>query len=225
MKICTGCKKELPDSEFWLKNKKTGTLVARCKDCIREAQRIRYHANPQKYRQRQRELSLKRRMAGEKSDFTLERKLQIQKSVNKFYKNHPNRQHVKSAVSEAAKRGERIIKDGKVSNRIKSPVFLKPPYCPMCGKRIPTHKLHGHHHNGYDKPLDVLFVCQNCHKAITVFEREAVQEGMPAVSGLAKFIKQQRDLSIKPTAQTTTIPFFQRIMKVIRIQKGDTYVS
>lgn len=204
MKRCSACKRDRPESEFWRKNRNTTTLCSRCKTCIKAAQRIRYHADPDKFRQRQRALSLKRKLAGWKSDLTPERKLRIQKRVDKFYKDHPERQHAKTAVREAAKRGERIIRDGKASRRIKAPALLKPPYCPMCGKPTPTHKLHGHHHKGYDMPLDVLFVCQPCHAAITALERDAIYEGLPSVAGLAKFVRQQRRFSENASQQQKT---------------------
>lgn len=39
----------------------------------------------------------------------------------------------------------------------------KPDRCQGCGQSdIP---LDGHHHNGYDKPLDAMWLCRRCHGA------------------------------------------------------------
>jgi len=40
----------------------------------------------------------------------------------------------------------------------------KPTHCGKCGRRFPRHHIHGHHHNGYDNPLDVIFICRWCHQ-------------------------------------------------------------
>lgn len=41
MKICTRCNKELPLSEFHIKNSKTNTRQTRCKKCVQELNKIR----------------------------------------------------------------------------------------------------------------------------------------------------------------------------------------
>jgi hypothetical protein len=40
----------------------------------------------------------------------------------------------------------------------------KPKRCEDCGKSIPRRKLHGHHED-YSEPLNVVWVCDPCHKA------------------------------------------------------------
>lgn len=45
MKICTKCKNEKNESEFFFKNKQKGILHSNCKDCKREIDRRSYHEN------------------------------------------------------------------------------------------------------------------------------------------------------------------------------------
>lgn len=57
---------------------------------------------------------------------------------------------------------ERIAINLRVSRAIKSGKIIKPECCSICGKRGQTVA----HHHDYSKPLDVIFVCQSCHKRI-----------------------------------------------------------
>lgn len=49
-----------------------------------------------------------------------------------------------------------------VGNAIRSGKLKKPRKCPGCGRKG---RIHGHHED-YCKPLDIIWVCQVCHKAI-----------------------------------------------------------
>jgi hypothetical protein len=53
------------------------------------------------------------------------------------------------------KRAAHII----LGNRIRSGEIVKPDKCEQCGC---GGRLHGHHHD-YSKPLEVEWLCQNCH--------------------------------------------------------------
>lgn len=46
---------------------------------------------------------------------------------------------------------------------VKTGVLLRPEACPTCGRAV---RVHGHHHNGYDKGhwLDVVWLCARCHR-------------------------------------------------------------
>lgn len=50
----------------------------------------------------------------------------------------------------------------KVRRAIKSGKIIRPSCCSVCGKEGKTVA----HHYDYNKPLDVIFVCQSCHKRI-----------------------------------------------------------
>lgn len=49
LKLCGACKRMRPLSEFAFKNKATGRLQSRCKDCAREYAKQHYDANRQAY--------------------------------------------------------------------------------------------------------------------------------------------------------------------------------
>lgn len=51
------------------------------------------------------------------------------------------------SVREAVRRGE----------------LIKPTQCQDCGIALAPRLLAGHHHKGYERPLDVIWLCQKCH--------------------------------------------------------------
>lgn len=50
----------------------------------------------------------------------------------------------------------------KLNRAIKKGIIVKPEICSICNIKT---KLVGHHDN-YDKPLEVRWICQSCHKLI-----------------------------------------------------------
>lgn len=60
---------------------------------------------------------------------------------------NPEKYHAHSLVASAIKRG----------------VLVKPSSCSICGKEGIIHA----HHEDYEKPLDVVWVCAKCHRKIT----------------------------------------------------------
>lgn len=77
---------------------------------------------------------------------TDERKKKRRFYAIKYRQEHPERNAIMLRVQKA-------IKSGKIT---------KPNCCSVCGKEC---KLYAHH-SDYSRPLDVIFVCQSCHKRI-----------------------------------------------------------
>ena len=192
MKKCTMCLQVKPESDFWRRSRNSSQLCSRCKNCQREITRLYHKDNNVEIRRTARERYRQKRRDGWKPLIHPDKRKIGGQLADQFYKDRPARQHAKAHVREAAKRGKRIIAEPSCSHRIRADVLLKYPYCPTCGKRTPTNAMHGHHHHGYAKPLDVLFVCQQCHGAITALERDAIREGLPALAGLAIYINEQQ---------------------------------
>ena len=57
---------------------------------------------------------------------------------------------------------ERCRANGRVQYALQTGKLRKPTYCEICGRKT---KLHAHHED-YDKPLDVIWVCWLCHNGI-----------------------------------------------------------
>lgn len=59
---------------------------------------------------------------------------------------HPEKAAARKAVKSAVQRG----------------TLIKPTVCEGCRQTFPKHLLHGHHHD-YSKPLEVTWLCSECH--------------------------------------------------------------
>lgn len=66
--------------------------------------------------------------------------------VKKYNQEHPERNAIMLRVRRAIKKG----------------VIVKPKTCCICGDET---RLYAHHPN-YNEPLNVIFVCQSCHRKI-----------------------------------------------------------
>jgi len=51
----------------------------------------------------------------------------------------------------------------KIRDAVRYGHIIKPSNCEMCFALIEKNRLEGHHHNGYDRPLEVIWLCRECH--------------------------------------------------------------
>lgn len=73
------------------------------------------------------------------------------KQLRRFYEKKYRQEHP-----------ERVAIGLRVRRAIKAGKIIRPKCCSICGKEGFTVA----HHHDYNKPLDVIFVCQSCHKRI-----------------------------------------------------------
>ena len=77
---------------------------------------------------------------------TEKRKQNMRLYTKKYKQKHPERTAIMLRVQRA----------------IRSGMLKRPECCSICGKKTRIYA----HHSDYSKPLDVIFVCQSCHKRI-----------------------------------------------------------
>ena len=70
----------------------------------------------------------------------------MSKAYNKL---HPEQARAKWLVQKQVQRG----------------MMVKPHCCQLCKEPFPPEKLHAHHYD-YNKPLDVAWYCDTCHKKV-----------------------------------------------------------
>jgi len=58
---------------------------------------------------------------------------------------------------------EKVKANDKVQRALKSGKLTKPNFCSNCGKQEEREKIEGHHED-YDKPLQVEWLCKDCHR-------------------------------------------------------------
>jgi hypothetical protein len=64
-----------------------------------------------------------------------------------------------------AKYPEKAAAHDAVKNAVQAGRLVKPSTCQRCGKPFEKRLLHSHHHD-YSKPLEVVFACRDCHRAL-----------------------------------------------------------
>ena len=146
MILCIKCDKEKPDSEYYRSTiRANGT--GECKSCTRARVIANREAKIDYYREFDRKrANLPHRVQARKEYAQTE---QGQKALARgkaaHYYRHPNRSAARSAVTNA-------VRDG---------LLIKPKNCQCCG--VEAKRIEGHHCD-YNKPLDVMWLCDPCHK-------------------------------------------------------------
>ncbi len=138
--ICSKCKEDKELSEFYTNDKS-------CKECRKAMVRANRKKNIKYYR----EYDKKRANRPDR--------VQARKNYAKTPEGMEasNRAKVKWSKSNAKKRWC----SNAVNNAVRDGLLIKPNQCSKCGS---NNRIEGHH-NDYDNPLDVTWLCSKCHRA------------------------------------------------------------
>jgi len=125
-------------------------LASRCRPCGAELTR-RYSKRP----------GIKEKLRVKKTEWSRQNRKWHNEYERDQYRNgyrHPN--------YPEKQRARRILRDQLIQGTI-----IKPTECELCHVTNPVRAdgrsaLHGHHHKGYDNPIQVLWVCPRCHHAV-----------------------------------------------------------
>lgn len=147
MKVCKKCGIEKPIEDFYVHSQMGDGHLSFCKDCVRN----RVHKHRQENLERIRKYDRNRPNAKErmKKEYTNIR------NNKERYKKHTE-QRKKWGKENRHKRNAHC----KVQRAIEKGLLIKPNSCQICGKT--NCEIQGHHHD-YSKPLDVIWVCTECH--------------------------------------------------------------
>ena len=145
MITCRYCKTDKPTDEFYQSAiRKNGT--GDCKECIRSRVKANRAKNADYYKQFDRDrANLPHRVQARKDYQATEQGQKAMARGNKAWRSrNPASYQAHSMVNNA-------MRDGKL---------FKPSQCEGCNDET---TLHGHHCD-YNKPLDVMWLCDPCHK-------------------------------------------------------------
>lgn len=145
MIYCIKCDTSKPESEYY-RSSIRASGKGECKECTRKRVTANRKANLEYYQEFDRKrANLPHRVQARKEYAQTEqgRKASAKGKAAHYYR-YPNRSAARSAVTNA-------VRDGRL---------YKPSKCEACNK---TAALHGHHCD-YNKPLDVMWLCDPCHK-------------------------------------------------------------
>ena len=136
-KICRICERQLPETEFY-------KGLRQCKSCYKTKVKKYRSDNIEKVREYDRSRgNLKHRVDARKMYAkTPEGKAAHYKANKAYLSRDKRRMKCRNAISKALMRGK-MVRQG----------------CENCG-----HNIAEAHHDNYDKPLDVRWLCQPCHK-------------------------------------------------------------
>ena len=146
MILCIKCDKEKPDSEYYRSTiRANGT--GECKSCTRARVIANREAKIDYYREFDRKrANLPHRVQARKEYAqTPQGKQKITEIKKNYQKKHPSRRKAVNAVNNA-------VRDGRL---------IKPKNCQCCG--VEAKSIEGHHCD-YNKPLDVMWLCDPCYK-------------------------------------------------------------
>lgn len=155
VKRCRECGEEKPFADFYPKPNMVGGCINKCKECSKKEfrERGRLKSADPKWKLLRREQNRLRTKSARAAGLIRPSSKEVTRKAKKLFK---------------AKNPHKIRAGGMVHRAVKRGMLSRQP-CEKCG-RSDTHA----HHDDYDKPLDVRWLCPPCHAAHHVAMREAV---------------------------------------------------
>ena len=143
---CTYCEADKPIVDFYQSTIRKDGKSGSCKECVRSRVKANRAKNADYYKQFDRDRANLPHRVQARKDYaqTDQGKKATARAKEAHYYRYPNRSAARSAVTNA-------VRDGRL---------YKPSQCESCSNET---ALHGHHCN-YNYPLDVMWLCDPCHK-------------------------------------------------------------
>jgi hypothetical protein len=149
MKKCRTCNEVKVLEDFYAHPQMGDGHLNKCKECTKKRIRNYRQENLEKVREydRNRPNGLERRLAWSvKGKANPELRKKIQEWKNAWAERNPHKRKAQGIVSSAIQKGD----------------LLRPEICSNC-KQAP--KSIQAHHEDYEKPLDIIWLCATCHSA------------------------------------------------------------
>jgi len=173
-KNCSKCEEVKSLDEFYIRTTSADGYNNLCKECIGKS--VKGYSATAKGK----EVS---RRAVEKYRLTDKGKKVKREAVKRFFKTHKGKKANKKAGDKFIKKYPYKIKAQRLLQyAVLSGTVLKPEKCEVCNinPSLSGNKLHGHH-DDYSKPLEVNWVCPQCHSDIHNKIKKDLYEFIPLV--------------------------------------------
>jgi len=157
MKVCFKCGKRRPKTSFYRHPMMADGHLGKCKACTKADVMAHRAANIERVREYDRVRGRNR---------TPEQRARVAAYGAKWMRENPGKAREYEARSREKRRANHIV-----NNAVRAGRLEKPKECENCGRRG---RLDGHH-DDYEKPLEVRWLCRACHAAVHVAEREAAR--------------------------------------------------
>jgi len=166
LKRCSKCGEYKALDDFYHKSAARDGLTAQCKGCISAHQKQYREANAELLRDKSRSQYLVHRDARRASmrAYYLQNKERWYEYVRRRRSTKEGRlaKNQESAKWREAN-PEKYTAQYQLNNAIKLGKVERPGVCSLCGKA--SDRIHGHHPD-YSKPLEVIWLCESCHKVV-----------------------------------------------------------
>lgn len=167
LKTCIKCGETKEEIEFATTRDRKGNkrFLNSCKVCMKKYKQSHYKKDQNKYKERskkQRELN-KEQLKEYNHNYYVDNKAKLIQQ-NKEYINTPKGKLVKKRCNERyfSKSINKMKHNArkKVLRAIKSGKLIRPSVCEVCGAETFCEA----HHDDYNKPLEVKWLCKTCHE-------------------------------------------------------------
>lgn len=144
-KVCFKCGELKEISCFYKHSKMKDGYLNKCKECAKKDARNNHSKNRDYYLKYDKERAMNPdRVEGRKRYARSERGKEVNKRLTRESREKfPKRYKARNTINNMLARG----------------LIVKPSYCSCCGKDCNPHG----HHDDYDKPTDVRWLCSTCH--------------------------------------------------------------
>ncbi len=167
MKTCTKCKHALPETFFYKQAVTKDGLQSHCKECGKKGGIEWRKANSERHRAVRQAYRVSHR--NETNKYRRIYYVAHQNEINEISRRHyaENREDIVCYTRQYYQehKKERLAQN-KVDSAKKSGILIPQP-CENCSS---TENIHGHH-DDYDKPLDVRWLCSSCHGRLHAEQR------------------------------------------------------
>lgn len=169
-KQCTRCKKVKDVGSFsrkeWREKIQDYVLRSACKECEKERKHQHYLANKERYIAKVNEL--RKQYPERKKKYDKKYRSNNKDYIREKYKEYSQTEHGKAMIREKARRQrskpENKIKTQarkKVRTALENGTLVKPTSCASCRQNKSYLEAH---HIDYHSPLDVVWLCKQCHE-------------------------------------------------------------
>jgi hypothetical protein len=151
MKRCSKCEVEKSEDCFWRRNNRSSGVNSECKECAARRRTKRYSENKVLFRAKRKEYYAKNR------EKLCASQVEGQKGNVKY------RKYQNSYLIKKKKTGDKkFIARYMLHLAVKTGMIIRESKCTQC---LIEGKVEGHHED-YNKPLDVIWLCTQCHRAL-----------------------------------------------------------
>jgi len=168
MKKCTGCKVEKDEANFGKQSKARDGLNEKCKECCKARSKLTVMSdeaikNQKLYRsewQKKKRPILNARLRERYLEKIDECREQSKIRTKRYLESEKGRiKHLETTRKYEKENPEKIKAQRKVRVAIRSGKLIRPKHCEICKCETKVHA----HHEDYNKPLEVIFMCSKCH--------------------------------------------------------------